>query len=144
MIREGDIFIFNDPYGSGGQHLPDIYVMKPIIAARRCTATPHHGASLRRRRHHAGQHGDARDRDLPGRPAASDRASSMKPASPTARSGALSSATRAMPVQIAGDLKAQVAACAAGERGLLDLLDRYGAAEIGAAYLRHCNPARSD
>src|ERR1700676_2120817 len=26
----GDIFILNDPYGSGGIHLPDIYIIKPI------------------------------------------------------------------------------------------------------------------
>ena len=31
------------------------------------------------------------------------------------------------PVQMLGDLKAQVAACAAGERGYLEILDRYGA-----------------
>ena len=30
-IRDGDVFIANDPYGSGGQHLPDIYVIKPIV-----------------------------------------------------------------------------------------------------------------
>lgn len=27
----GDVFILNDPYGSGGIHLPDIYVIKPIF-----------------------------------------------------------------------------------------------------------------
>ena len=31
-INPGDIFIMNDPYGSGGQHLPDIYVIKPIFS----------------------------------------------------------------------------------------------------------------
>ena len=30
-INEGDVFILNDPYGSGGMHLPDIYVIKPIF-----------------------------------------------------------------------------------------------------------------
>ena len=30
-IEPGDIFIANDPYGSGGSHLPDIYVIKPIF-----------------------------------------------------------------------------------------------------------------
>ena len=25
--RPGDVFIANDPYGSGGQHLPDIYII---------------------------------------------------------------------------------------------------------------------
>ena len=30
-IAPGDIFILNDPYSSGGIHLPDIYVIKPIF-----------------------------------------------------------------------------------------------------------------
>src|SRR5690606_6470392 len=28
-LRDGDIFIMNDPYEAAGQHLPDIYVVKP-------------------------------------------------------------------------------------------------------------------
>ena len=31
-MHPGDVFIFNDPYGAGGQHLPDIYVVRPIFA----------------------------------------------------------------------------------------------------------------
>src|SRR3954453_2979060 len=27
----GAIYIANDPYGCGGQHLPDIYVIKPVF-----------------------------------------------------------------------------------------------------------------
>ena len=43
-IRPGDVFISNDPYGSGGQHLPDIYVIKPIfdgdsLEGYACTST---------------------------------------------------------------------------------------------------------
>jgi N-methylhydantoinase B len=30
-IDPGDVFILNDPYGSGGIHLPDIYVIKPVF-----------------------------------------------------------------------------------------------------------------
>ena len=29
--QPGDVYIANDPYGCGGQHLPDIYVIKPIF-----------------------------------------------------------------------------------------------------------------
>ena len=29
-MAPGDVFIMNDPYGGGGQHLPDIYVIKPL------------------------------------------------------------------------------------------------------------------
>ena len=32
-IYQGDIFIFNDPYVAHGQHLPDIYIVKPIFEA---------------------------------------------------------------------------------------------------------------
>ena len=31
QLYPGDIFIMNDPYGSGGIHLPDIYVIKPVF-----------------------------------------------------------------------------------------------------------------
>src|SRR5713226_10025540 len=31
QIYPGDMFVLNDPYGSGGIHLPDIYVIKPIF-----------------------------------------------------------------------------------------------------------------
>ena len=27
----GDMFIWNDPYSGGGQHLPDVYIVKPIF-----------------------------------------------------------------------------------------------------------------
>ncbi len=31
QLYPGDVFIMNDPYGSGGIHLPDIYVIKPVF-----------------------------------------------------------------------------------------------------------------
>ncbi len=31
QLHEGDVFAFNDPYVAAGQHLPDIYVVKPIF-----------------------------------------------------------------------------------------------------------------
>ncbi len=32
-INSEDVFILNDPYGSGGIHLPDIYIIKPIFCS---------------------------------------------------------------------------------------------------------------
>ena len=29
--KEGDVFLFNEPYGAGGVHLPDFYVVKPVF-----------------------------------------------------------------------------------------------------------------
>ena len=66
--QPGDVYIANDPYGYGGQHLPDIYVIQPIFVdgdARGLRGDD--GAPLRRRRNRAGKRRRARDRDLPGR-----------------------------------------------------------------------------
>ena len=30
-MRPGDMFVFNDPYGGGGMHIPDVYIVKPIF-----------------------------------------------------------------------------------------------------------------
>ena len=30
-VAEKDVFIFNDPYLSAGQHLPDIYIIRPVF-----------------------------------------------------------------------------------------------------------------
>ncbi|MDP7604833.1 MAG: hydantoinase B/oxoprolinase family protein, partial [Alphaproteobacteria bacterium] len=30
-MRPGDMFVWNDPYGGGGMHLPDVYIVKPIF-----------------------------------------------------------------------------------------------------------------
>ena len=32
-MQPGDVFLFNDPYGAGGMHLPDFYVIKPVFVA---------------------------------------------------------------------------------------------------------------
>jgi N-methylhydantoinase B len=51
-VRPGDVFLGNDPYAAAGQHLPDIYVIRPIFdggPARR--VGDHDRASCRRRRH---------------------------------------------------------------------------------------------
>lgn len=37
-IREGDVFIGNDPYTGGGSHLPDIVLASPIFVAGRISA----------------------------------------------------------------------------------------------------------
>src|ERR1700751_3715592 len=37
-----------------------------------------------------------------------------------------------VPRQVLGDVRAQLAACAAGEKGLIDLIGRYGAERFGA------------
>ena len=36
--EEGDVFLFNEPYGAGGMHLPDFYVIKPVFLDGRLEA----------------------------------------------------------------------------------------------------------
>lgn len=133
LIREhrastvpGDVFLFNDPYGSAGQHLPDLYVIKPLFAERElvgwaCTMA-----------HHCDVGGIA-----PGSTAmhATDilQEGLCIPVLKLYEAGRpnhtlfeiLRKNTR-QPRYVLGDLRAQLAACAAGERGYLDLVGRYG------------------
>ena len=126
----GDVFLFNDPYGSGGQHLPDMYVIKPLfhdgaIEAWACTMAHHcdvggitpgssalHATEIFQeglcipvvKLHEAGVPNETLLRII-------------------------AKNTR-MPVQVIGDLKAQLAACSAGERGYTELLRRHGATQL--------------
>lgn len=133
-LAPGDIFITNDPYGSGGQHLPDIYVLKPIFfgeaLAGYATTVAHHtdlggivpgsvaiyateiqqeGLRIPLMKLYEGGRPNRTLLDL------------------------IESNTR-QPVEVLGDLRAQIAACMTAEKGLLALVERYGT-ESFAAYV---------
>ena len=128
--KPGDVFIFNDPYGSGGQHLPDIYIVKPLFQAERlegfaCTMA-----------HHCDVGGIA-----PGSTAmhAIDvlqeglRVPTLKlyeGCRPNRTLFRILEKNTRQPVQLLGDIRAQLSACAVGERGYRDLLMRYGAETV--------------
>ena len=136
-MREGDIFITNDPYGSGGQHLPDVYVLKPIFHAGRVAG---YAATVA---HHTDLGGI-----VPGSVAiyATDiqqeglRIPLMRlyeAGHPNRALLSLIEANTRQPVEVLGDLRAQIAACTTAERGLTAMLDRYGAdfpAYVGALH----------
>jgi N-methylhydantoinase B len=124
--RPGDIFISNDPYGSGGQHLPDIFVIKPVFRDGRIEGW---AATIA---HHSDVGGIA-----PGSVAVHAteiyqeglRMPLLKlydAGEPNDMLLRVIQANTRQPVEVLGDLRAQVAACAAGERGLLEILARYG------------------
>jgi len=125
-MQPGDIFIMNDPYGAGGQHLPDIYVIRPLywegeIEGYACTMA-----------HHCDVGGIA-----PGSVAihATDiyqeglRLPMLKlyeAGKPNDTLLQIIEKNTRQPVQVLGDLRAQLAACAIAERGFGALLKRYG------------------
>src|SRR5215471_3552642 len=96
-VRPGDVFILNDPY-EGGTHLPDFYIVKPVWID---DALIGWAATIGHQLDDGGQPVDAVfeiiERNV------------------------------RVPRQVLGDVRAQLAACAAGEKGLIELVGRYSA-----------------
>ena len=138
-INEGDVFILNDPYTSGGIHLPDIYVFKPVFATEQ-----------------AGGRGPvkslvgfagcvAHHTDVGGLVPGSNSTESVEIFQEGLRIPALKLFDGGKPVEavfdflatnvrlpekVLGDLRSQIASVATGERGFLQLVARYGAGEL--------------
>lgn len=122
----GDVFIANDPYGSGGQHLPDLYVIMPVFIDGTLSGYTSTMA------HHSDVGGIA-----PGSVAIHAREIHQEglrlPILKLYEGGkpnrtlfsVIERNTRA-PIQVLGDLRAQLSACRAGERGLNLLTKKYG------------------
>ena len=125
-LAPGDIYILNDPF-EGGMHIPDIFVVKPIFWQDRVRAfavsTAHH-------------------LDLGGRVPGSSATDNteifqeglrlpwLKLFDKGVPNQAIFDIIRAnvrVPHMTLGDLNAQLAACHIGERGVLELIERYGA-----------------
>jgi N-methylhydantoinase B len=124
--RPGDVFITNDPFGYGGQHLPDIYVFKPIfvdgLLEGWAATMAHHSdvggltpGSVAVHATEIYQEG-LRIPLMKLFDAGEENATLFRVIEKNTR----------QPVQVLGDLRAQVAACRAGERGLGEIIGRYG------------------
>ncbi|WP_306155185.1 hydantoinase B/oxoprolinase family protein [Roseovarius sp. MMSF_3281] len=125
-LHPEDIFIMNDPYAANGQHLPDIYVVRPIFRGNRLIGW---AATLA---HHS---------DVGGIVAGSNALGATEIWQEGLRIPVLKLYDRGQrnetlwkmirlnvrtPEMVTGDLQAQVAACAVGMRELNRLYDRYG------------------
>jgi len=125
-MKPGDVFIFNDPYGAGGMHLPDFYIIKPVFVDDRLEG---YVATLA---HQSDVGGIA-----PGGMAvyAEDifQEGLRIPVLKLFEAGKLNKAildliernTR-MPTDVIGDIFAQIAACTTGEQAFRRLVQRYG------------------
>ncbi len=123
----GDVFIFNDPYGSGGMHLPDFYIIKPVfIDGRRegYVATLAHQSDV----------GGIAPGGMAVYAAEVYQEGLRIPTLKLYEAGVPNQAifrliekNSRQPVHIMGDIRAQLAACSNGERGLVSLIGRYGA-----------------
>ncbi|TCR63071.1 hydantoinase B/oxoprolinase family protein [Bosea sp. BK604] len=129
-MAPGDIFLFNDPYEAGGMHLPDYYVIKPVFVNDRVEG---YIATLA---HQCDVGGIA-----PGGMAVYGteiyqegmRIPILKlheAGVPNEAIFKLVALNSRQPVEVLGDLRAQLAACGNGEKGLKALIERYGAEEF--------------
>jgi N-methylhydantoinase B len=124
-INPGDIFIINDPY-AGGMHLPDIFIFKPIFVDGERIAF---AATIC---HHA---------DVGGRVPGSNASDSTEIYQEGVRLPPLKLYDRGesnetlwtllranvrIPVQVFGDIRAQLAACSIAETQFLELITQYG------------------
>ena len=129
-IHPGDVFILNDPYGWGGIHLPDIYVIRPVfheqvLVAFACVVAHHVdvGGIVAGSNSTAATEVYQEGLRIPG----------VKLFERGVRNEAIVDILRAnvrVPDQVLGDLDAEVSAARAGERGFLRLIERHGAAAV--------------
>ena len=131
-IAPGDIFISNDPYTADGQHLPDIYIVKPIFWQDRlagwATTVAHHS-------------------DVGGIVPGSNAIGAVEiyqeglrlPVLKFVEGGRPNQAVWDIiatnvrtPEKVLGDLQAQMAACSSGARELTELFARYGLETVQA------------
>jgi N-methylhydantoinase B len=126
-MRPGDLFVWNDPYGGGGMHIPDVYIVKPLFYAGAlegfaCTLVhqtdmggiaPGSGAVFATEIFQEGLRIPLiklYDAGVPNETFFKIMAKNTR-----------------LPDKVAGDMRAQVAACNTAERGFTRLLARYGA-----------------
>jgi len=125
-LQPGDIFVFNDPYAAGGMHLPDVYVIKPIFYQGELEG---YAATLV---HQIDMSGIA-----PGSTAVYANeiyqeglripvVKLYEAGRPNETFLKMMALNTRMPDKQAGDMRAQVAACAAAEKGYQELIGRYG------------------
>ena len=123
-IEPGDIVLLNDPY-AGGTHLPDITMISPICVDGRVVAL------VCNRAHHADV-GGLTSGSMPMSTSIFHEGLRIPPVKWYARGveneavTVMISANVRTPAERLGDLRAQRAANAVGERALLELIARYG------------------
>lgn len=125
-MQPGDAFLVNDPYGGGGMHLPDVFLIKPLFIDGELEGFA--GTLV----HHADLGGIA-----PGSMGLQAteifqeglRIPIVKlfdRGEPNPTVFAFLKANSRMPTELMGDLSAQIAAVKACEKGYVDLVHKYG------------------
>ena len=130
-MRDGDVYLLNDPF-EGGSHLPDLIMLTPVIVDGETIAL-----SLAVTHH----------QEIGGRSPGSTPMDATEIYQEGLRIPPVKLYERGQPVEalfdilaknvrvprmVLGDVRAQAAACLAGERGYLALIERYGVDELAS------------
>ena len=125
-IADGDVFIFNDPYTAASQHLPDIYIVKPVFVGHELVGW---GTTIA---HHT---------DVGGIVPGSNSLNATEicqeglrlpivklyeAGKPNQSVWDIIATNVRTPKQVLGDLHAQIASATTGERELQALIERFG------------------
>ena len=130
-LEPGDVVMVNDPF-AGGMHLPDIFVVKPVLRGDRLLAIVATVA------HHADLGGLVPGSMSPYAEECYQEGLRIPPlrlyrrGEPEHGVFAILRANTRVPEIVLGDLAAQLVACDTGERGLLALIERYDEDEFAA------------
>jgi N-methylhydantoinase B len=134
-VHDGDVIVLNDPY-EGGMHLPDVFMLKPVFSAGELAGW---AVVI------------VHQTDMGGRIPGSNASDSTEIFQEGLRIPPLKLYERGsrnrtllrileknvrVPERVTGDWAAQLSACRIGERGLLELIARYGRDEL-EEYFEH-------
>ena len=125
-MEPGDIYVMNDPYGSGGIHLPDIYVIKPVFfdgELEGFAATTAHHTDV------GGIVPGSNSTDATEIYQEGIRIPTLKlydRGLPNEALFAIIEKNVRVPEKVLGDIRAQIAATITGEREYIELCRRYG------------------
>jgi N-methylhydantoinase B len=128
-MREGDVYILNDPF-DGGTHLPDIVMTVPIVVDRETTAL---AVAITHHQEMGGRSAGSTPMDATEIFQEGLRIPPLKifdEGAPNDTFFAMLERNVRIPETVVGDLNGQLAACHAGLRGVRQLADRYGAAVL--------------
>jgi N-methylhydantoinase B len=131
-ISPGDQFLLNDPY-QGGTHLPDFYLFKPIFVADERVGW---SVSIGHQTDVGGKTAGGNGSDATEIFQEGIRIPPVKlfeAGRPNQAVFDILEKNVRVPHVVLGDVRAQIAACLAGERGYLALIDRYGVTDLAAA-----------
>ncbi len=120
--RAGEVVVVNDPY-RGGTHLPDVTLVRPVFVGSRrrfFTASRAHFSDI----------GGMAPGSMPVSRDLYQEGLVLPPVKLTPEVRAILVANVRNPREVDGDLAAQMAACATGERRLLEIAGRYGLATV--------------